>query len=132
MRHRMYVHLVWTTLDRRPMIDLKAATFLAAYLPRIAKEERGELMALGMVSTHLHVLLRIQPMTALPRLIQRMKGGSSAIGRKEHNIKLHWSSGYNIETVSEGGLPRVSHYIDTQHENHPEEAIAGWPADSKR
>lgn len=127
MRHRILLHIVWTTLARKPMLDLPGAVFLSELLPRIAAEERATLYRIGIVQTHVHVLVRVHPKTDLPRLVQRFKGSSATIGRKEKRMTVQWAPGYNIESVSVKALPAVSHYVATQHEHHRAEAIEGWP-----
>jgi putative transposase len=127
MRHRIYLHIVWTTLDRHPSLDRRAAAFLAALLARVAGEERAIVHRLGIVQTHVHVLVRVHPKTDLPRLVQRFKGSSATIGRKQGHMEVRWASGYSIESVSVRALPQVSQYIATQHLHHPSEAIEGWP-----
>ena len=127
MYHRMFVHLVWTTRERQPMLDLRAAHFLTDYLPMVLAQERSEALALGIVSTHLHLLARIHPATHLPRLAQRMKGGSALVARRDHQIRFSWAKGYSISTVGERALHVAWNYVTTQHAHHPNEAIVGWP-----
>jgi putative transposase len=130
MHHRLYVHLVWTTRDRAASLDPGRAEYLSEHLPIIARQERARVLALGIVATHVHVLMRVHPTTDLPRLLQRMKGGSA------HGINaatpaartvLKWAKGYSVTSVSPGGLDRVLAYVCAQHLRHPTEAIAGWP-----
>lgn len=87
IHHRLFVHVVWTTRNRAPLISASLAEFLWGYLPAIAFQERSHIVELGMVSTHVHLLLRLDVCTTIPRLIQRMKGGSSRIADKEGHAK---------------------------------------------
>ena len=128
MRHRIYHHVVWTTRDRAPSIDEGAARYLEEVLPAVARQERARVLALGIVSTHVHLLIRVHPTTLIPRVIQRMKGGTAvgAIrGSSEFPIRIRWAKGYNIQSVSERALQVVGLYIQTQPQHHPEEAIVG-------
>ena len=131
MRHRIYVHLVWTTRDRAPLIDTPTAVFLERFLSSVAHQERTQLLALGIVSTHVHLLLRLHPTTVIPRLLQRLKGGSAVVAARECNrpvgYALLWAKGYNIQSVSEQALERVRAYVERQPLHHPLEAIVGWP-----
>ena len=127
MRHRLYLHVTWTTREREPTITAPFMAFLGRFLPTIARQERATLVALGAVRTHLHIVVRIDPATSLPRLVQRWKGGSSVIGSRaqlsgEHPIR--WAKGYNIESVSPRALAAVVDYVNRQAERHPHEAIA--------
>jgi putative transposase len=123
------VHLVWTTRNREPLISLRLAEFLNTFLPAVARQERATILARGIVSTHVHLLLRLDPETDIPRLVQRLKGGSAAIAEKEgHNDgqPLRWAKGYSISTVSRQAVPTVIQYVRSQAQHHPLEAIPGW------
>ena len=131
MRHRLYVHVTWTTRDRAPLITAKVAMFLARFLPAIAAQERAGVLAVGVVSNHVHLLLRLDPATVIARLMQRLKGGSAALAQRERHSPdgepLRWAKGYNLESVSPGSVPTVVHHLLRQPQRDPHEAIAGWP-----
>jgi putative transposase len=133
MRHRVYLHLVWTTLDRAPLIGLDCARFLCRYLRSITEEERARVLAIGIVSTHVHLLLATHPSTNLPKLIQRLKGASARVANKEGhtpgNAPLRWEEGYNIQSVSLSLLPNTREYVLKQAAHHPNECIEGWEGD---
>ena len=97
MRHRLYVHLTWTTRDRDPLIDPTAAALLRRLLPAIARRERSHILELGIVRTHVNALLQLHPTTPIPRLVQRLKGGSSVIVNRERGTTvrhtLRWAKG---------------------------------------
>jgi REP element-mobilizing transposase RayT len=130
VHHRLYVHVVWTTRDRAPRLDAKVAGFLWRFLRDVARQERAVVLDLGFVSTHVHLLLRLHPTTSLPRLLQRLKGGSAVIGTREshaHPDPLRWSKGYGVVSVSPAAVENVRRYVREQHLHHPEQAIPDWP-----
>ncbi len=130
MRHRILLHIVWTTRDRRPLIGPRVAGFLDESLRQIAWRERARILAVGIVSTHLHVLLRVHPTTNIPRTVQRMKGSTETMSNKARIAdpgELLWAKGYNIESVSTRALSAATEYIRNQHRHHPTDAIPGWP-----
>ncbi len=127
MRHRLYVHVVWTTRGRAPLLDAHLASFLDRFLRIIAREERALVLELGMVRTHVHVLLRIHPMTVIPRLLQRLKGASSAVADREYlGTSLRWGKGYSIQSFGFRGLVIARNYVRDQAAHHPEDVIPGW------
>ena len=129
MHHNLHLHVVWTTRARTPQVDATRATYLAEHLPIIVRQERGHLLELGIVSTHLHVLLRFHPTTNLPRLTQRMKGATAHEinrGSAMRSSDLRWAKGYSATTISPRDLVRVSEYVRSQPLHHPHEAIVGW------
>lgn len=127
MRHRLFVHLIWTTRDRAPLIDARVAEFLSRYLRDVAFQERTRVVALGMVQTHVHMLLRIHPQTSITRLVPRLKGGSASVaGRAGHcqvARPLRWARGYSIDSVSHRAVDIVQDYVLAQPNHHPAEAI---------
>ena len=130
MRHRIYAHIIWTTRGRDALIDAPVAAFLAEQIRDIAWRERARLLEVGIVSTHVHVLLRLHPTVNLPRLVQRLKGRTSCEAGKAHlspGSPLRWDRGYSISSVSERAVDAVGQYVRDQHLRHPGDAIPGWP-----
>ena len=134
MRHRLYYHIIWTTRGRLPLLNAELAAFLGRYLRNIARQERAHVLEMGIVTTHLHLLVRTDPQTELSRLVQRFKGGSAHQANVERLGQgadgLRWAKGYTLETVSPRTLEAVRQYLRTQPERHPEEAIPGWTGDT--
>ena len=132
MRDRLFAHVVWTTRDRTPLIDAPLADFLTHLFPITCRQERAHLLALGIVQTHVHMLVRLHPTTQVPRLLQRLKGSSAVIARRrglpQNGGPLRWAKGYNIESVSPRVAPTVRWYVRSQARHHPSEVIPGWPA----
>jgi len=133
MLHRLYCHIVWTTRDRAPLIDVGLARFLMTFLRGVARQERAHVLELGMVRTHVHLLCRVHPTTDLSRLLQRLKGGSAAVAGKERRSSegthLRWAKGYSIRSVGPRNLATVREYLRQQPVRHPAEVISGWPGD---
>jgi putative transposase len=132
MRHRVYVHVVWTTRGRERLIDGALAHFLCRFLRAMARKERAYILEIGMVQTHVHLLCRCHPTIPLSQLVKRLKGASSAVAAQEGLGtlgRLYWTKGYSVQSVSEWALDRVRAYLRRQPIHHPEEAIAGWEGD---
>jgi REP element-mobilizing transposase RayT len=131
MHARLYHHIVWTTCGRVPSIDAATARFLSQYLPAVANRFDVDILEMGMVSTHIHLLVRIHTTTAIARLVQGFKGGSATRINREirgnRNEKLRWAHGYSAKSVGEVSLDRIRQYVRRQAEHHPDERIRGWP-----
>jgi putative transposase len=123
--HQLYIHLAWTTRDRRPMIDAPTSVFLSEYFRRTAAREHADIVALAILRTHVHMLLRTIPRIDLPRLVQVFKGGSSyAASRLPGNLLgLRWAPEYSATTVGPKQLADVIRYIEGQAMRHPGEAV---------
>ena len=130
MRHRILYHIVWVTRERASLIDAPAADFLCRTIRKLAREHRSVILEIGMVSTHIHVLIRSHPLADLPKMIGRMKGVTSRLAKAEEIAPLAWADGYDIESVSPGDDAKLRHYLRAQPFRHPTEAIKGWPGDT--
>lgn len=80
----------------------------------MARKERGYILEIGMVQTHIHLLARIHPTVAVSRLVKRLKGASSAVAAKEgfgRDTRLYWAKGYSVDSVSGRALASVRAYL---------------------
>ncbi len=133
MLSHVYVHLVWTTRDREPILDADTARFLCRLLRPMARREKSEILALGIVRTHIHLLVRLHSTIAIAQLVKRLKGASSAVaktdGRSVSGRRLYWAKGYSAHSVGLTQLEAVEAYLKQQPRHHPLEAITGWDGD---
>ena len=133
MLHQLYLHVVWTTSDRAPLIDAPLARFLCRVLRALARRERSYILEIGMVRTHVHVLVRIHPTTRVASLVKRLKGATSALAAQEgyapEGARLYWAKGYSVHSVSGRALETVRQYLRCQPRHHPAEAILDWEGD---
>ena len=123
--HRLYFHLTWSTLGRRPMIDARAREFLKPFFRRTAVREGAEVVELSLLQTHVHVIVRTPIRFDLSRLVQILKGGSSyAASRLPGNVLgLRWNRRYSVTSVSPRSLRQAAEYLRTQEARHPQEVI---------
>ena len=136
MYHRIYLHLVWATRDREPLIDGAIAVFLSRILRSVARKERASILEIGMVQTHVHLLARLHPTQSVSRLVQRLKAVSATVATKERPsgmpVSLFWARDYAVKSVAPGSLESVRAYLGHQPQHHPIEVIPGWRGDSLR
>ena len=123
--HQLYIHLAWTTRDRAPMIDAATRDFLSEFYRRTAAREKADIVALAILRTHVHMLVRTTPRIDIPRLVQFLKGGSSyAASRLPGNmLGLRWAREYSATTVGPRQLAAVIRYVEQQARRHPGEAV---------
>lgn len=122
----IFIHLTWTTYRRMPMITPSVASFLARFLPAESQRHGAQMVALGVVSDHVHLLIRPGGTFDLPRLVQGLKGASARLANQDQEISrigLRWAAGYHAKSVSPGTLPRAVEYVKQQARHHPERAI---------
>jgi len=112
----LYALLTWTTFRREASIDASVAPFLRRFLPTVAHRHGVQILEMGVVSDHLHIVL------ALPSIVQGLKGASSRVANRDRIVaegKLRWASGYDLRSVSPKALPQVMSYVRRQTSHHP-------------
>ncbi len=132
MRHvqnAVFVHLVWATWDRLAL--LVGAVEHDAYRAIEAKcsELSAEVLALGGVEDHVHLLVRLPATLTIAALVKNVKGTSAhLIAQHCHPDQFFkWQGGYAAFSVSIGHLDRVSQYIARQREHHAADTlIPAW------
>lgn len=112
-----YVHVVFSTKDRRKTIAKEWQPRLWAYLAGICKNYEMTALAIGGTDNHVHVLLRLPPKLALARAVLVLKANSSK-WMGEQGIKFSWQEGYGSFSVSSSNLDQVHRYIENQEAHH--------------
>jgi putative transposase len=117
---QLYVHLVWATWKRAPLLTAELRPRVFAVLQRQAAELDVELIAIGGVDDHVHLLLRFPPTVALAHLVQRLKGASSHF--VTHVIRwpepFRWQGGYGAFTLTKRAVPHVRAFVMNQEAHH--------------
>ena len=118
--NRVYVHLVWATWDRLPLLtpEIERPVYVAI---RDKCREFGCLVyAIGGMEDHVHVLVQMHPNVAVATLIGDVKGASSHL--VTHVLKpdafFKWQGAYGAFSVDSAGMPRVIAYIKNQRKHH--------------
>jgi len=123
---RVWLHLVWATLERRPLLTKAAAARLSAYLTRYAGE-KGIHMKINFVNPdHVHALVDLPTGLSIEDMMQFFKGGSSHWINQNGLVagKFGWGCGYGVFSVSHSGLGEVAKYIAGQEEHHVRRSYA--------
>jgi putative transposase len=114
------LHLVWATLERRPLLAKPAAAKLSAHLHDYAKD-KGIYMKINFVNPdHVHALIDLPTNLAIEDMMQLFKGSSSHWVNEQNLVtgKFGWGRGYGVFSVSESGIAEVCAYIANQEEHH--------------
>jgi REP element-mobilizing transposase RayT len=112
-----FVHCVFSTKARRPLIPAELQERLYAYMIGIAHNLGLKILAAGGTSNHVHLLIALPPAMALAEAMQKLKANSSRwLG--ENGVEFEWQKGYGAFSVSPSLLPTVRAYIRTQAEHH--------------
>ncbi|MBI3415753.1 MAG: IS200/IS605 family transposase [Verrucomicrobia bacterium] len=117
---RVWLHLVWATLERRPLLRKDAAVKLSSHLREYA-ETKGVYMKLNFVNAdHVHALIDLPTSLAIEEVLKLFKGESSHWVNEENLVpgKFAWQRGYGAFSVSQSGVEEVCSYIAGQEEHH--------------
>ena len=124
MRHEtritLFVHLVRSAWDRLPLLteDVRRRVYHAVSAK--CQELRAEVIAIGGVEDHVHLLVRLPATLSVADLMKHVKGTSSHLVTHEAapGQFFKWQSAYGACTISPRHLTGVSNYIARQQEHH--------------
>lgn len=111
-----YTHCVFSTKERQNTIPDDLRPKLWAYLTGIAQNLKLVPIAIGGMSNHIHLLLRIPPVVPLAEAIQKLKANSSRWMGEQREFQ--WQEGYAAFSVSPSSAEKVKIYVRRQEEHH--------------
>jgi putative transposase len=109
-----FIHCIFSTKERRPLIAADRKTDLYAYIGGIARSEGFSLVAAGGTADHVHLLFILPATQSLAATVQKLKGSSSHWMGKGFS----WQEGYGAFSVSPSQVPVVKAYIQGQERRH--------------
>jgi putative transposase len=114
------IHLIFSTKDRRPMIEDSIRDELHIYAAGILSGMDSPVLAMNSMRDHVHVLFVLHKNHALAEVVQEVKQGTSRwIKSKGPEYALfYWQNGYGAFSVSQSAVPEVVDYIAKQQEHH--------------
>lgn len=127
-KSEIYLHFVWATHQRLPLITTAAEQIVYGCILKEAHKHGCEVLALGGVADHVHLLLKMPAKHSPSFLMQRIKGGSSTFAR-DHPASsgnfFGWQDGYGVFSVSRTHKKRVAEYVHNQKQHHADQAPGG-------
>ena len=122
-RVELYVHLVWGTIGRRPLITASIRADLFAVIAAKTTELRCVPCAIGGTADHVHLLAKLHSSISVARLVGEVKGSSSHFANHRLGLKgsFEWQSGFGAFTIATDDVPVVSDYVKcpTGTSRHP-------------
>jgi len=104
----------------------RAEQFLKRFIPAESQRHTAEVITLGLVQDHVHIVLRLPAHFDLPRLVQGLKGASARLANQDESISktgLRWDAGYRAVSIGRQQLPVVVAYVRNQARRHPDRKI---------
>jgi REP element-mobilizing transposase RayT len=114
-----FVHIIFSTKNRRDAIPETLRTQLHVYIGGIIRKLDEEPLAVNGTGNHIHILMTHKPVNRLAESVQKIKGNSSHwLG--EQGVEFAWQKGYGVFSVSASMLDTVRTYVAAQTDHHRE------------
>ena len=119
---RMLTHLVWATEKRMPLIMEEIERDVYRYIQQICKKRGCEVLAIGGMPDHLHLLVNLSNTMSLADLMRHVKGSSSRFITEtlKQGGWFGWQEHYAAFAVSPQDKDVVTAYIQNQKRRHAE------------
>ena len=125
---QLYLHCVWATWDRMPLLVPKVERPVYAAILAKCQDLKCEVLAIGGIEDHVHLLIRLHPGVSVANLMKGIKGSSSHL--MTHKVFpgefFKWQGAYRAFTISKDSIPRVRAYIENQKAHHAQDDL--WEA----
>jgi putative transposase len=116
----VYLHMIWSTKERRAFINPQWAGRLYSYMGSVAVAKKAVLVAINSEPDHIHLLSSLPSTLSIADMINAYKSNSSrwisdTFGKRNW---CSWQEGYAAFSVSRSQKQTVIDYIRNQHEHH--------------
>ncbi|MCC5919766.1 MAG: IS200/IS605 family transposase [Cyclobacteriaceae bacterium] len=115
-----YLHIVFSTKNRKPYINSSIDEKLYAYLSGTCNELESPCLSVGGYKDHVHLLCKLSKKLALTTFLSKIKSSSSkwikTNGAEFSNF--YWQDGYGAFSVNPTEVNLVIDYIKRQSEHH--------------
>ena len=115
-----YIHIVFSTKYRQPLIKPDMESELHAYLGGICNQLECQTIKVGGYTDHIHILCKLSKKIALMKLVEEVKSHSSkwVKTKGEQYSNFYWQNGYGAFSVNPSQVETVIAYIANQHQHH--------------
>ena len=117
---KLYLHIVFSTKHRQPLIDDKIQDALHEYLGGICRQLECYPIQIGGYYDHVHILCSLSKKITVIKLLEEIKKSSSKWAKTKGDDYggFYWQDGYAAFSVSHLDLQAISEYIRNQHKHH--------------
>lgn len=123
---KLYIHLVWATKNRLPMLDKKNRSELFDHIKENAKSKNIFIDTIGGHNEHVHILISLDPTQSISNILNLIKGESSHWLNKSQMTKgrFEWQDEYFAVSVSPSVIGKVREYILNQELHHQKKTFS--------
>jgi len=118
--NNLYIHFVFTTFGRQPVIPEKSRIRIEKYITGIVKRNSSKLYAIYANPEHVHFLISRSPSLS-EETIATIIANSSTKFINDNKLcpeQFSWQMSASAFSVSKGDIDRVCKYILNQPEHH--------------
>jgi len=117
---KVILHIVFSTKNREPWLKSNVRPRVHAYLATVCRDLGAELVRVGGVPDHVHIVTTLPRTVSQAQLVEQIKKASSkwikALDARYRGF--FWQRGYGAFSVSPSQLDAVLQYVEAQREHH--------------
>ena len=116
----IFLHFNWRTDGDLPTLVPTVEKLAHNFIRNKCQNSMGVVFEeIGGTETHVHLVLRIDPLVSISKFISEVKGSSSYETNKDLGKKvLSWQKGFGVVSVGREQLEAVREYVRNQKEHH--------------
>ena len=137
---KVILHIIFSTKNREPWLESDLRPRMHAYLATLCRDLGAELVRVGGVADHVHIVTTLPRTVSQAQLIEEIKKASSKWIKTRRSLSrfflaagiwrlfgesesaryrgFFWQRGYGAFSVSSSQFEAVLQYIETQPEHH--------------
>ena len=123
--YQLYYHVVFAVSSREATIMESWREELYKYITGAVRNQKCELIAIGGMADHVHLLVQIPPKISISSFVQSIKIQSTNWINEKHFCKgkFGWQEGYGAFTASRSHVLQIKNYIFNQKSHHKQKAF---------
>lgn len=125
------VHLVFVTKYRRGVLTEELLDACASIMREVCAAKGAELLEFNGEDDHVHLLVAYPPSESVSELVNRLKGVSSRLLRRDYDIRAYqghlWSPSYFASSAGGASLDVLKDYIRSQRRPCEDRADSSRP-----
>ena len=112
-----YLHLVWATYQREPLLIGNAESLIYACLRAELRRMNCIVLAIGGIEDHIHLVVEPPTLLGPAQVMKQIKGASSRFAAAK-GVAFKWQAGYGVFSLSRPHLKSVIPYVQNQKRHH--------------
>lgn len=117
---QIYIQIVFAVQGRNNLISKSKREELQKFISGIVQKRNQKMLAVFCMPDHIHLLVGMEPKTAISDLVREIKSGSSKFINDNHWLlqKFNWQEGFGAFSYSKSQIDDVVKYILNQEGHH--------------